>query len=92
MEQIQALRAPIRQLNREFIERLAARMPLRSGMEPEKVSGYLAAIEPFFQDILNSAQGKCPAQDLHAMLEASGKLLDMILFGVLRQAGETETD
>ena len=92
MEQIQALRAPIRQLNREFIERLAARMPLRSGLEPEKVSCYLAAIEPFFQDILNSAQGKCPAQDLHAMLEASGKLLDMILFGVLRQAGETETD
>lgn len=92
MEQIQALRAPIRQLNQKFIERLAARMPLRSGLEPEKVSGYLAAIEPFFQDILNSAQGKCPAQDLHAMLEASGKLLDMILFGVLRQAGETETD
>lgn len=89
--QIQELRAPIRQLNRQFIERLAARMPLRQGLEPEKVSCYLAGIEPFFQDILNSFQDKHPAQDLHAMLEVSGELLNMILFGVLRQAEGAET-
>lgn len=81
-EQIQALRAPIRQLNRRFIERMTARMPLRKELDPEKVSRYLAGIEPFFQDILN---GFHETRDLHTMLEASGELLNMVLFGVLRQ-------
>ena len=85
--QIQELRAPIRRLNREFIERMVARMPLRQDLEPEKVSRYLAGIEPFFQDILNSLH---ETQDLHAMLNASGELLNMVLFGVLRQDGGAE--
>ena len=85
--QIQALRAPIRRLNREFIERTVARMPLRPELEPEKVSRYLAGIEPFFQDILNSFH---ETQDLHTMLNASGELLNMVLFGVLRQDGGAE--
>ena len=85
--QIQELRAPIRRLNREFIERMVARMPLRQDLEPEKVSRYLAGIEPFFQDILNSFH---ETQDLHAMLNASGELLNMVLFGVLRQNGGAE--
>lgn len=42
---------------------------------------------PFFQDILNSFQ---ETQDLHAMLNASGELLNMVLFGVLRQDGGAE--
>ena len=85
--QIQELRAPIRRLNREFIERMVARMPLRQDLEPEKVSRYLAGIEPFFQNILNSFH---ETQDLHAMLNASGELLNMVLFGVLRQNGGAE--
>lgn len=89
-EQIQSLRAPIRQLNRKFIERLVDRMPLRQELEPDRVSSYLAGIEPFFQDILNSFQDKHPPQDLHAMLEASGELLNMLLFGVLRQTESSQ--
>lgn len=85
-EQIQSLRAPLRQLNRRFIQRLADRMPLRPELESDKVSSYLAGIEPFFQDILNSFYENHPPQNLHTMLEASGELLNMVLFGVLRQS------
>lgn len=43
---------------------------------------------PFFQDILNSFQ---ETQDLHAMLNASGELLNMVLFGVLRRTVEPKS-
>ena len=46
---------------------------------------YLESVEPYFQNILFSYQGDCPAQDSHTMLKTAGELLDMALFGILRQ-------
>ena len=84
-ESIHTLRAPIRQLNQRFIEKLVIRMPLRADLQPECVIRYLESVEPYFQNILFSYQGDCPAQDFHTMLKTAGELLDMALFGILRQ-------
>ena len=81
-EQIWQLHAPIREINQQFLKRLVARMPLRPGLDPEKVARYLGSIEyslPYYQ------QGAA-GQSLHDMLETVGEVLDMALFGVLRQA------
>ena len=84
--QIQALRAPMRRLNQEFIEGLIDKMPLRPDLKPEMVTRYLETIESLFQNMIVSYQGGHPAQDFHAMLETAGELLNMVLFGILRHA------
>ena len=89
-ESIHTLRAPIRQLNQRFIEKLVIRMPLRADLQPERVIRYLESVEPYFQNILFSYQGDCPAQDFHTMLKTAGELLDMALFGILRQDGDPD--
>ena len=85
-QQIQALRAPMRRLNQEFIEGLIDKMPLRPDLKPEMVTRYLETIESLFQNMIVSYQGGHPAQDFHAMLETAGELLNMVLFGILRHA------
>lgn len=83
--QIEALRMPVRQLNREFITGLTARMPLRQGLDPEAAARYLESVEPFFQNILNDYCRDCPAQDVRSMLSAAGGLLELLLFGIFRR-------
>ena len=44
VEQIQALRGPVREMNRQFIRQLVARMPLRPEVEPGKAARYLESV------------------------------------------------
>lgn len=83
--QIQELRAPIREVNRQFIHQLVQKMPLRAEIDPQKAARYLESIEYFFQSVLQNYQGNHPKEDLHEMFAAAGEMLDMILFGILQQ-------
>lgn len=60
--QIQALHQPIMDMNWHFLESVVARMPLRPGLEPEKVTRYLQSIEPFFRSIVSRYQKGKTAQ------------------------------
>ena len=84
-EQIQALRGPIREVNRRFMRQLVEKMPLRPEVEPQKAVRYLESVEYFFQSILRNYRDSCAAGDLHTMFETAGEMLEMILFGILRQ-------
>ena len=85
MERIRQLRAPIRELNRQFLQRQISRMLLRPGLDEKKVARYLESMESLFKHVLTCYSGEQTKMDLHAMLAFAGELLDMILFGVLRQ-------
>ena len=87
--QIQELRAPIREMNRKFLGRQTARIPLRAGLDRKKVSSYLEGVGGIFQTILAAYRGETEEQDLHAMLETAEELLDLILFGVLQPESGT---
>ena len=85
-DQIHRLRAPMRELNWRFIADQVARMPLRPGLDQEKVARYLESIEFVFQSAMVSYHGREEDWDLHGMLEAAEELIDMVLFGVLQRA------
>ena len=84
--QIQKLRGPIREVNRKFIRQLVGKMPLRPEIEPAKAARYLESVEYFFESVMRNYQGNYTSEDLHALFEAGGEMLDMILFGILRQS------
>lgn len=87
-EQIHQLRAPIRSMNREFLRRLVGKMPLRPGLDQEKATRYLESVGYFFQNVASCYyQSGKTGTDLHAVLEQAGEMLDLFLFGVLRQPG-----
>ena len=50
----------------------------------------MESVEPYFQNILRSYQAAALAQDSHTMLKTAGELLDMALFGILRQDGDPD--
>ena len=85
VEQIQALRGPVREMNRQFIRQLVARMPLRPEVEPQKAVRYLESVGFYFRAMVAHGQRGHEIRDLHTMLEIGGKLMDLILFGVLQQ-------
>ena len=84
-EQIQILHAPIREMNRQFLGRLVAKMPLRPGLDAKQAARYLESVEFLFKNALMYYKGEQAHPDLHTMLESVGELLNMILFGVLQQ-------
>lgn len=86
VEPIQELRAPIREVNRQFIKQLVARMPLRSEVEPKKAARYLESVEYFFRSVMRNYREGRGEEDLHVMFETAGEMLDMVLFGILRQS------
>ena len=87
-EQIHQLRAPIRSMNREFLRRLVGKMPLCPGLDQEKATRYLESVGYFFQNVASCYyQSGKTGTDLHAVLEQAGEMLDLFLFGVLRQPG-----
>lgn len=85
LEEIQALRKPLRRLNQVFLEHIVSSMPLRPGLDQKKVIRYLESTEAIFRSIQSSYQEEHEASDLHTMLETAAELLDMVLFGVLQQ-------
>ncbi len=82
--QIRELRAPLRELNREFLDEQIARMPLRPGLSRREVMHYLECVEHQLGGLMRSYQ-EGEAVDLHTMLTSAERLLDLLLFGVLRQ-------
>ena len=86
VEQIQELRGPIREVNREFIRQLVQKMPLRPEMDPRKAARYLESVEHYFQSIMQSYRDDRATEDMHAMFETAEEILDMVLFGILHQS------
>lgn len=86
VEQIQELRGPIREVNREFIRQLVEKMPLRPEMDPQKAVRYLESVEHYFQSIIRDYQDDRAAEDMHTMFETAEEILDMVLFGILHQS------
>lgn len=83
--QIDALRLPLRELNRELFHRAVSHMELREPLSAENTSRYLEAIESLFWPLVRQYQKTDGIGDLHSLEEASTALLDMVLFGVLRE-------
>lgn len=86
VEQIQELRGPIREVNREFIRQLIRKMPLRTEVDPQKAAVYLESVEYYFQSIMRNYRDDRATEDMHAMFETAEEILDMVLFGILHQS------
>ncbi|HIS53273.1 MAG TPA: TetR/AcrR family transcriptional regulator [Candidatus Onthomonas avicola] len=84
-EQIIALRAPIQAMNQQFIGRFITQASLRSELNQKKATRYLESVSSFFRNMMAYYQGEKLETDLHSMLETAEELLDMVLFGILRQ-------
>ena len=84
-EQIQILRTPLKKMNRDFLSKITAQMKLRSNLDAEKVMRYLEGIEYHFWTVAEQYEPKIKEYDIHTMLKTAEELLDMILFGVLRE-------
>ena len=84
-EQIWALRAPVRELNHQFIWRVVGRMPLREGLRQEAVMRYLDSVEYSLPHALRQYSAGGDLTDMHTLMEAVGELLDLVLYGVIRQ-------
>lgn len=88
--QIRALHAPLKEMNRQFMDRVVSQMPLRAGLDREKATRYLESVESHFWSLVSQYQQQEPCCDFRSMMEAVGELLDMTLFGILRQPDENE--
>ena len=86
VEQIRELRGPIRELNLQFIRQLVKKMPLRPEVNPQMAARYLESVEYFFQSVMRNYQVGHTGTDLHTMFETAGEILDMVLFGIMRQS------
>lgn len=91
-DKIQLLRVPIRQVNQKFFHKLIIKIPLRQDLDPEMAIRYLESVESLFQSLMTCYQSGRPPQDFHTMLKTAGEILNMILFGVLRQTDRLEAD
>lgn len=78
---LEELRNPLKKLNIAFMKRLIEKMPLREGIDKEKVLIYLENLEMMVRYYLSKSDNK----DLHSTFESAKSLLDMALFGVLDQ-------
>ena len=85
-DQIRQMRVPIRNMNRRFLQELVRKVPLRPGVEPEQAIRYLESVGYFFQNaMMFFYQSGKAGNDLRALLEHTGEMLDLFLFGVLQR-------
>lgn len=79
-EPIHALRAPLRELNREFMRHAIARLALRPGVRARDAERYAEAVEALFWEFfaLCDAPQEADADPLRRM----ERLLGMLLFGI----------
>ena len=89
--QIRALHAPLKEMNRQFMGRVVSHMSLREGLDREKVIRYLESMESHFWSLVSQYQQEKSCCDIRSMLAAAEELLDMTLFGILRQPDEAES-
>ena len=83
--QLNDLRLPLRELNRQRFRQAVSRMELRAPLDEEAVSRYLECIESLFWPLVNQYQGGESIGDLPSLEAVSTQVLDMVLFGIVRQ-------
>lgn len=83
--QIKNLHEPIVEMNRQFIKNIISNIPLRQGLNPDSVTLYLESIEPFIRYIVSRYQKSSSTDDINSMLESAREILNMMLWGVLKQ-------
>ena len=81
---IRALRQPIHEENDRFLRQLLSRMELREGLDRDLAARYLNSIYAVFWTILEQYCPHGHAADLHDTLCEAEKLLNMLLFGVVK--------
>lgn len=84
-EKIAVLRQPLRELNLELFHQAVSQMRLRSPLCPENASQYLEGIEYVFWTLVKQYQGPDQTVSLLSLEEASKQVLDMLLFGIIKQ-------
>lgn len=85
-DEIHSLHEPLTQVNRSFLEKIVTQMPLRKGLEADKVMRYLESVEQVLQSVICCYKGSRTSDDIHSVFEYAQEILDMALFGVLRQS------
>ncbi|MFR8257109.1 MAG: hypothetical protein ACLVAA_11870, partial [Ruthenibacterium sp.] len=74
------------------LKQAVAHMPLRSGMDSERAMCYLEGVSDVLAPLLMRCRtGEDALPDVHALLAATEELLEMVLYGVVRQEGGHET-
>lgn len=81
---LRALRAPVWEHNRRFLQRVTQQYPLRDGLGEEQVIRYLESVDYAFQVILERYDAKNEARGFRDMLCLTDEILDMLLFGVMK--------
>ena len=75
------IREPLKELNWSFVRSAVRQLPLRDGISEDMATRYINSIIPTFRTILTSYSSQ---DDLHGILDSTGHLLDMLLFGIGR--------
>ena len=60
-------------------------MPLREGLRQEAVMRYLDSVEYSLPHALRQYSACGDLTDMHTLMKAVGELLDLVLYGVIRQ-------
>ena len=84
--EIKKLHQPLDDLNHDFLQQVVSRLELRPSLSQEAVSRYFRGIEYVFMTLLERCQGEDRPLDVETMVGTSSEVLDMLLFGVVRQA------
>ena len=83
-ERIEALHAPLGELNRRFTLRLTERLQPRPGHSREELQLYFEAIDRAYKTLLD-AFTSVGVRSVEEMVERSGRLLDLLIFGIAEQ-------
>lgn len=84
-DDIQQLRQPLRNLNREFLGRMIMQFKLRRQIQQPEAMRYIESIEFIFWKLLMQYRPVETDFDLHDFSIYAQRLLDMVLFGILEQ-------
>ena len=85
LEKIDRLHAPITKLNQRYLEAVVAQMPLRSGVDPDRVIRLLEGIEFLLRAAAYRSQAHSGLGEMRTAWSALEEILEMFLFGILRQ-------
>lgn len=84
-DDIRRLRRPLADRNHQFFERVVLQLPLRNNISTQEAMRYFEGMEYVFWELMVQFHPKEKPLDLHAFSVAVERLLDMILFGIVRQ-------
>ena len=85
VDEIQARRQPLRAMNLHFLQQIIWQLPLRPCVDHAEALRYLESIEEVYWRMLGQYRPSGEAMDLHTQTALAERLLDLLLFGALRQ-------